>query len=257
MRCDADDLYPAQRIERQVDWLDAHPEYGAICGGFGAMDESGRCELTFATPGRPGDITAELRAGTTRTHFCTFAVRAGILRAVGGMRSYFVTGEDVDMQLRLGEACRVWYSPEVTYHYRIHSTSITHQRHVRENLYFEHLAREFQAQRKLRGDDDLGLGKAPPIPDFGAADRQSATAHMQDLLIASTWAAVDDADYTRAIRYAFQGAVTRSTSLKGWRNVLVLLMKLSIGRRRRKSGKPSTDRQCQGASSASRSERTQ
>src|SRR6266446_6889759 len=29
-RCDADDLFPPERLERQVRWLTEHPEFGAI-----------------------------------------------------------------------------------------------------------------------------------------------------------------------------------------------------------------------------------
>ena len=48
MRCDADDLYPAGRISRQVTWLDDNPQYGAVCGGFSTIDKAGR--LIAASP---------------------------------------------------------------------------------------------------------------------------------------------------------------------------------------------------------------
>src|SRR6266850_4685025 len=34
MCCDADDLYPEKRIRQQVAWLNANPEYAAVCGSF-------------------------------------------------------------------------------------------------------------------------------------------------------------------------------------------------------------------------------
>src|SRR4051812_3321619 len=37
MHCDADDLYPAQRIQRQVAWLRDHPGYAAVCGSFSTI----------------------------------------------------------------------------------------------------------------------------------------------------------------------------------------------------------------------------
>jgi glycosyltransferase involved in cell wall biosynthesis len=228
MRCDADDLYPAARISRQAAWLDSHSEFGAICGGFLAMDARGGAQLPLSASERDLEITSELQAGKTRTHFCTFAIRAEVLRDSGGMRSFFQTGEDIDLQLRIGEATRVWYSPEVAYHYRIHDASITHQRHELENHFFENLAREFQSQRKLRGADDLSLGKAPDVPDFGAADAASARSHMQSLHIGATWAAAVEGDYRRALRHAVHGVRASPGSLKGWRNLLVVLAKLGV-----------------------------
>lgn len=227
MRCDADDLYTPQRIARQAAWLDAHAEFGAICGGFSAMDDRGRSRLRFDTPDEAGEITTQLTNGETPTHFCTFAVRRDVLRSTGGMRSFFLTGEDIDLQLRIGEACRVWYSPELAYHYRIHDGSITHVRHARENLSFENLAREFQRQRKLTGADDLSRGNAPLVPHFGKADGRAARSHIQDLLISSTWSVSGDGDYRGAIRDAVRGAAARPASFKGWRNLVVALLKLS------------------------------
>jgi len=226
MRCDADDLYPAGRISRQLAWLDSNPEFGAICGAFAAMNARGGAQLPLSARQQDEDITAELRAAETRTHFCTFAVRAEVLGATGGMRSFFQTGEDIDLQLRIGEACRVWYSPEIAYFYRLHDTSVTHQRHERENQFFENLAREFQRQRESKGADDLSLGKAPQVPDFGGADGGSAREHLQGMHIGATWAAAADGDPRRALNHAWLAAWAAPGSLAGWRNLFVAMIKL-------------------------------
>src|SRR5487761_2384299 len=42
MHCDADDLYPANRVRRQVAWLEANPGYAAIAGSFSTIDSEGR-----------------------------------------------------------------------------------------------------------------------------------------------------------------------------------------------------------------------
>lgn len=226
MRCDADDLYPAGRIATQLAWLDSHPEFGAICGAFAAMNAGGGSQLPLGAGEQELEITAELRAGKTRTHFCTFAVRAEVLHATGGMRSFFQTGEDIDLQLRIGEACRVWYAPEIAYFYRLHDTSITHQRHERENQFFENLAREFQRQRESKGADDLSLGKAPPLPDFGSGDPGRARGHLQGMHIGATWAAAADGDPRKGLNHAWLAAWASPGSLAGWRNLLVAVIKL-------------------------------
>jgi len=42
MRCDADDVYPAGRILRQVSWLTDHPLQDAVAGAFSTIDPGGR-----------------------------------------------------------------------------------------------------------------------------------------------------------------------------------------------------------------------
>jgi GT2 family glycosyltransferase len=126
MRCDADDHYPEGRISEQVNWLDAHPQYDAVCGRFATMDSLGRLAAEMATGDFKENITEELNAGKTRTHFCTFAIRKKSIHSVGGFRPYFVTAEDIDFQLRLGEIANVMYLPHSVYLYRLHDTSITH-----------------------------------------------------------------------------------------------------------------------------------
>src|SRR5205809_4788505 len=161
MRCDADDRYPPQRISHQVRWLREHADFGAVCGAFAAMDARGRSELPFHLPADASERSDELRAGEIRTHLCTFAVRAEIFEKIGGARNFFVVGEDLDLQLRLGEACRVWYVPQTTYVYRLHDASITHSMRTQEREFYERQARFLQTQRLQTGTDDVELGMQP------------------------------------------------------------------------------------------------
>lgn len=146
MRCDADDLYPPGRIQRQLAFLQQHPDFGAVCGAFDAIDSTGQQVSDLNHSEDACEITDELRDGQTRTHLCTFAVRTEHLRRLGGCRSYFVTAEDVDLQLRLPMACRVWYEPECAYHYRLHDASITHRQADPVRRFYEETARLFAQQ---------------------------------------------------------------------------------------------------------------
>ena len=83
MRCDADDLYPPGRIEMQFYWLKDNPEFGAICGGFNAIDAKSRHVSNMPTGELEEEITNELLSGKTRTTFCAFAVRANIMKSIG------------------------------------------------------------------------------------------------------------------------------------------------------------------------------
>jgi GT2 family glycosyltransferase len=225
VRCDADDRYPADRIAQQVSWLGQHPEYGAICGGYAAMDPKGTPLVQFGDQELAEEITQELAAGYVRTHFCTYALRTDIVRSLDGFRPYFTTAEDIDLQLRLGEVCRVWYKPGVHYHYRLHKTSITHTKSSIEREFFDKIAREFQIQRQTTGLDDLQRGipivppKAPTSPPLTAAQ------HIQKFLLWRAWCEHQAGQKRQALTTGLQSALAFPRNLAVWRSVVALAVK--------------------------------
>lgn len=225
MRCDADDLYPPHRLSRQVEWLSEHPEFGAVCGSFATVDLKGRTITHFNSRGEAKEITEELRNGITRTHLCTFAVRAEVLRASGGCRQYFYTAEDIDLQLRLGELCRVWYIPDIQYNYRLHDTSITHTQSNVERVFFESIAREFQRQRLGQGCDDLQRGCPPTPPQGGEKSPKKAAEHTQDLLIGSAWQEHQAGHKPQALAIGIRSVVAQPSNINAWRSLLALAVK--------------------------------
>lgn len=225
MRCDADDLYPSQRLARQVEWLSRHPEFGAVCGGFSTIDVKGRTIVSF-TGEDSQEITEELRNGNTRTHLCTFAVRAEVLRSTGGCRQYFLTAEDIDLQLRIGELCRVWYLPEVEYNYRLHNNSITHTQSNVEREFFELMAREFQRQRRTQGTDDLQRGCPPTPPREGrTGSAMNSQEHTQGLLMGIAWQEHQSGHKFQALAIGMRSVITQPSNVIAWRSLLALAVK--------------------------------
>ena len=231
MRCDADDLYPPRRISDQARWLDEHGEFGAVCGDFAAMNARGGNRTVLGMSAGPMEITAELSGGLVRTSFCTFAVRTSCLRELGGARSFFRTAEDVDLQLRLSEMCRIWYMPEIAYLYRLHNASITHTSRAQTKDYFERQARVFQMQRRQSGTDELQQGKAAEPPLAGAVGAGTAARHLQDLLIGKSWAAYQEGAVASALSLGLRAVLARPFALAGWRNLAALAAKLIVGDR--------------------------
>ncbi len=224
MRCDADDIYSRGRIRRQLDWLDAHPDYGSVCGGFWVVDDRGRSVTELPTGPSPTDITPELLRGHTRTHLGTFAIRAEIARQVGRFRPFFVTAEDIDYELRLAERAPVMYLPEPLYGYRLHGDSITHSQNRGARLYYKRCAISFQKQRSICGRDDLETGCEPPaLTESEAAD--GAEDHILSLLTGAAWAAHAEGKKVRAIRVALRALRYERFSYRVWRNLAVLALK--------------------------------
>jgi glycosyltransferase involved in cell wall biosynthesis len=194
-RCDADDLYPTGRLKWQRDFLESKRDFGAVSGSYATMTHKGKFVAERKSYGGGMDVTDELHRGHGRSHVCAYLFRAELLRRIGGCRTFFVTAEDVDLQLRLSEIARVWYEPKLAYLYRLHDASITHVQKAAERSFFEQCAREFQQQRLARVEhkDDLDLGRPPalPAPDEKAAAARplSAREQIEKLLLGQAWAA--------------------------------------------------------------------
>jgi glycosyltransferase involved in cell wall biosynthesis len=225
MQCDADDLYPLMRISEQVDWLDSNPQFEAVCGAFSTIDVRGKLIAPMNSQAEAADITDELRGGRVRTSFCTFAVRAPLLKNSGGFREYFVTGGDIDLQLRLSEAGRIGFVPRCWYQYRIHDASITRQQPTRERQFFERIAYEFQTERKTRGTDALDRGAPPDIPTYGSSALHGANAHVQGLLLGRAWREHRMGKKGKAVRTGTRAVMTRPLQFEAWRSLAALLWK--------------------------------
>lgn len=224
-RCDADDCYMAGRLFKQVKWLMQHPRVGAVCGSYCVIDSKGFPVTEFDWSQKIEEITGELQAGTTRTHLCTFVMRTAIVRSIGGFRPYFITGEDIDFQLRLGEATSVWYLPEICYHYRLHPISITHTKSSTEREFFDQIARELQRQRQQQGFDALQQGYPPIPPQSLNKPPLSAKQHLQSLLLGEAWRSYQTGRSTQAMLAGMRSALAVPTNLGVWRSVLSLFLK--------------------------------
>ena len=229
MCCDSDDLFPDGRIDRQAQWLDSHPEYDAICGGFSTIDSKGslvallQCGDTFA------EITDELVKGIVRTHFCTYAIRSSFISKVGAFREFFQSGQDIDYQLRMGEVGRIAYCPDNSYFWRLHASSITHTQPTLLREFFERTAFELQRQRQTAGFDDLQCGRLLSTPNFGQLEPHSATDHIQGQLLGRAWREHTAGKKMLALRTGVRALTTNPLNIYVWRTMLALVLKPTGG----------------------------
>jgi len=217
-RCDGDDLFPPERLAAQQAWLAAHPDFGAVCGGFATMTERGRFMRDMACGTVPEEITGELRSGHTRTSLCTWLVKTELVQQSGGCRAFFKIAEDIDLQLRLGELCRVWFDPARTYHYRFHETSATHTCRSALRVFYHATACRLQQQRLTGALDDLQKGQIPAVPTDVDDTVLTADHHTQKVLIGAAWDHQLAGRRGMALKTALRACLAHPMNINAWRS---------------------------------------
>ena len=102
-RMDGDDIALPARFERQVAWLDAHPETGVLGTGCICIDTRGKpTARTFDNVLTNDAIVEDLRNGPPLCH-PSVMMRRDAVRLVGGYHRAYRHCEDYDLWLRLSE----------------------------------------------------------------------------------------------------------------------------------------------------------
>jgi len=224
-RCDADDLYPENRLDWQLSWLQSHCDYIAVSGGFRAISKHCKPVADLACQGEGRDVTEDLLAGRAVTTLCSWLIRAEAIAQVGGARPWFKTGEDIDLQLRLARCGKVWHEPRVSYIYRLHDNSITHAQSTRIHEFYETSAKQFAVQRAQRGYDDLEIGSPPPLPEADDASRESATDHSISLLVGGAWVQHRQGKKIASVQTMLRAIGLKPQRFSLWKGLAMLIIK--------------------------------
>lgn len=129
---DADDVALPERLARQVEYLESHPEIGILGGAHELIDEAGRRIGTVAGLASDREIRDTLPKGSP---FCvsTITMRLEVFHAVKGYRKAFAAteasnvisyAEDYDLWLRMMERCQGAKLGDVVARYRLHTGQI-------------------------------------------------------------------------------------------------------------------------------------
>ncbi len=123
-RMDADDISLPARLEKQLAYLDSHPDVVAVGSWVGVIDEDGGyiAERRFAMEHR--QITASLLVGLTPFSHPTTVVRREVLLAVHGYDVDRHPSDDFDLWLRLSEIGKLANLPEALLLYRRHADAV-------------------------------------------------------------------------------------------------------------------------------------
>jgi len=124
-RQDADDLSHPQRLERQLGFLDRHPEVGLVGTQAWIMDEAGRCRGSRTHACTHESLVWELMFDNAFIHTSVTFRRHVILGEHGGYDEAWAYNQDYDLWTRLIKSTRLANLPDRLVASRDHSRSMT------------------------------------------------------------------------------------------------------------------------------------
>lgn len=131
-RMDADDIAAPERLARQLDYLETHPDTVAVGSWVNMVYADGSPIYRYRTPTDHATIVAEILKGNggAIVHPSLMAHRSAMV-GVGGYRQEALWFEDLDLYLRLSEHGQLANLPEILLQYRQHLSSVNQSEKAR------------------------------------------------------------------------------------------------------------------------------
>jgi glycosyltransferase involved in cell wall biosynthesis len=202
-RMDADDISLPDRFEKQVSFLEDHPEMCAVGAWTLRIDQDGDplCVKQWHTD--HAEIVAWLEKGLQGLPHPTAMIRTEAIHRIGGYCEEYPLAQDLDLWLRLSETAKLANLPEVLLKYRHHKRSITACQR-REQLEFNRVILVDTYQRR-------GLRCDPAILDWQVELSESWEEPHQSALLAAR-----NGYFSTARKYAFLSLAHRPWSMHTW-----------------------------------------
>lgn len=151
-RQDADDRSKPERLARQVDFLESHPDYWLVGTSADLIDERNRVSGISSQPETDEAIRAQFDAHSNAFYHGSVMFRRDVLEAVGLYREGFRTSQDYDYWVRISEHGKVCNLQSALYQYRLHEGQMTFTSYYRMKAEWQ-LVQELRLIRQ-RGEDD-------------------------------------------------------------------------------------------------------
>jgi hypothetical protein len=156
---DADDVADAERLQKQLRFLQGHPEIGAIGTWARVVDEQGRVIGMLRPETEPRRLNAKLVKQNPFVH-SSMMMSTDLYRRAGGYRAAFEGAEDYDLWLRISERATLANIPEVLMSYRCNSQSRRAAPELKR-LLAARLARVSARERRAQRPDVLETLQSP------------------------------------------------------------------------------------------------
>jgi glycosyltransferase involved in cell wall biosynthesis len=202
-RMDADDVSLDTRFERQLAYLEQHPEVIALGSRVQLMDPDGDPInddfFNAVTHEQIDGLNLSVRAALCHP---AVAMRKSAVVKLGGYRSEYAHAEDLDLFLRMAELGRLANLEETLLRYRLHPDSIGHTKTQHQ---FRSASAAVNEARRRRGISATQHDEALPLP--------SAEHRLQDHHEKWAWWALKGGHLITAKKHAKHVFLSRPFSL--------------------------------------------
>jgi glycosyltransferase involved in cell wall biosynthesis len=169
-RFDSDDTCLPKALEKQVAFMEEHPEFALVSTQQAYQTERGKIAWNHRMP-RNAYLNGEpyrVVKGEDFYDYCpivhaTALFRRDVAIVLRGYRTEFLTSEDNDLWLRMVEKYPMAVLNDCSYFVRLHATSATKQ-HASSCAFYRELALKFHEERLEKGSDPLMREEAMPQP---------------------------------------------------------------------------------------------
>lgn len=158
-RMDSDDYAYPQRLEKQLNYLQNHPDVLAVGTSVELMDEDGDSYSCVCGEMSHEELVKHYlqpQGGVGLLYHPSMMMRTEAVRLVGGYRTDFEPAEDMDLWLRLSEVGKLARMEDVLLKFRTHQTSISHRKMRVQHQNVERALHEAYARRNLPGKLSVG-----------------------------------------------------------------------------------------------------
>jgi glycosyltransferase involved in cell wall biosynthesis len=169
-RHDADDISEPDMLEKQINFLESHPDISFVSTQCAFMTNRSKVAFKYRQPKSPIFDTKD-HLLVKREHFNPYSpiVHGTVLgptalfKEFNGYRTEFLTSEDNDLWLRIIEKYKFAVLNQCSYFLRLNAGSAT-QMHKSSVPYYRQLCLYFADQRIKTGTDPLMRGETVPPP---------------------------------------------------------------------------------------------
>lgn len=124
-RMDADDIAMPERLKKQVDFLDAHPDYGLV-GTYFQLYPSGKI---MRVPVQDEEIRTFMLFSNTFAHPSVMFRKELVDRYQLYYNEELLAAQDEELWYRMSKYGKIYNLPEVLLQYRVHPDQISSSRH--------------------------------------------------------------------------------------------------------------------------------
>lgn len=171
-RADADDPWFLDKLQKQTDFIKAHPDYVLIGGGADVTNERGVLLYTLLGPIDDDDNRRAMTLYTTHAHGSVM-FKKDIFEELGGYRNVHAA-EDLDLWQRMTNEGKVYNIPEPLFRYRKNTQGISMLNQELQSKIVEQLGVEYfktntpkvisSKEMKKKLDSVNVLRKNSPVP---------------------------------------------------------------------------------------------